>query len=171
MILKQTLGGVALLWVMAGAIGASGGSASADTLFNNFGPGNTYQTTSGVGFGGSNPHFEQAMGFTVNNSYLLTGGDFGISLSGGQNAPFQIRVHADASGLPGAILEQVTVTTPLGSFGLLNPPVSVQFAGTTVLSAGTQYWISMDAGPITQAVWNHNSTGDLGPRAFAVNSG
>ena len=112
------------------------------------------------------------MAFTSTNSYLLTTGDFGVSLSSGQNpSTFEITVHADAGGLPGAVLEQVTMIETLGPFGLLNPPVDVTFAGTTLLNAGQQYWISMSAGTFTSATWNSNSIGDLGPRAFTSNGG
>src|SRR4029079_14907121 len=86
-------------------------------------------------------------------------------------APFAITVHADEGGLPGEVLVQVTATDELLPFGLINPPVAGAFAGTTVLNGGEQYWISMSAGTSTQAVWNANDTGDLGPRAFAQNGG
>ena len=165
MIIKQTLGALALLCAIARP-------ARGDVLFNNFGPSNSYQVTAGYGFGGSSPNFEQAMAFTANNSYLLTGGDFGVSLSFGLNpSTFEITVHTDEGGLPGAVLEEVTVNTNLGPFGLQNPPVVVSFLGTTLLNAGEQYWISMSAGEFPQAVWNRNNTGDLGPRAFAMNGG
>lgn len=170
MILKQTLGAPGALALVC-AMGAVG-SARGDVLYDNFGAGNSYQATSGYGFGGSAPNFGQAMAFTANNSYLLTGGDFGVSLSSGLNpSTFQITVHADESGLPGAVLEQVTVMSQLGPFGLQNPPVVVNFLGTTLLNAGDQYWISMSAGAFTSAVWNGNNTGDVGPRAFRLNGG
>ena len=151
---------------------AISGSAAGDVFYDNFGPNDTYQTSSGYGFGGTNPNFQQAMRFTVSGNYLLTTGDFGISLSIGSNpSVFDIRVHADGGGLPGAVLEQVTMHDNLGPFGLFNPPVSVNFAGTTLLSAGQQYWISMSATGFNDYVWNANNTGDIGLRAFASNGG
>jgi hypothetical protein len=165
MVFKQTLGAVAILCAIET-------SATGAVFYDNFGPGNTYQTSSGYGFGGSDPNFKQAMAFTPNDSCVLTAGDFGISLSFGQNpSTFSITVHADAGGLPGTVLEQKTVVTNLGPFGLQNSPVAVNFAGTTALNAGAQYWISMSATGFNSFTWNGNNTGDIGLRAFQSNNG
>jgi hypothetical protein len=174
MFLMQRLGAVTFSCtiVVGGAAAISGGHARGDVFYDNFGPGNSYQNSSGYGFGGSNPNFQQAMRFTSSGDYLLTGGEFGVSLSFGQNpSTFQITLHEDGGGLPGAVLEQVNVQVNLGPFGLPNPPVVVNFSGEALLSAGAQYWISMSASGFNDYVWNRNNTGDIGLRAFASNGG
>ena len=175
MIIRQTLGSLAFLCT----IGACGGAATAqvtpkpEVFFDNFGPGNSYSTTSGFPFGAFGAgQVAHAMAFTADNPYLLTAGEFGIGLIVPGPSTFEITVHADdGDGLPGAVLEEVTVSEQLGSFSSINELVGVEFAGTTLLDAGEQYWISMSSDAPTLFGWNQNNIGDLGPHAVLVDDG
>lgn len=173
MFLKQRLGALTLLCTIA----ISGRPAHGDVLYDNYGPGNSYSIGSGWAFGGpfSGVHFDTAMAFTASNPYLLTAGEFAVSAAYDLGSPrpstFSIIIRADEDGLPGAVLEDVTLTQQLGPSGVFSPPVMVNFAGTTLLNAGVQYWIHMSANEPHRLVWKANNTGDLGLRAFQVNGG
>ena len=176
MLLKPTLRGAGALTVLC-TIAISGRSAQGDVFYDNFGPGNSYSRGSGYAFGGpfSGAHFDTAMAFTAANPYLLTAGEFALSAAYDLGSPIPssltISIRADAAGLPGAVLEEVTITQQLGASGVFSPPVMVNFAGTTLLSAGAQYWIHMSADEPHRLIWKSNNTGDFGLRAFQIDGG
>ena len=173
MFLKQRLGVLTVLC----SIAISGRHAQGDVFYDNYGPGNSYSLGSGYAFGGpfAGIHFDTAMAFTATNPHLLTAGEFAVSAAYDLGSPspstFSIVIRADAAGLPGAVLEEVTVTQQLGASGVFSLPVMVDFAGTTLLSAGVQYWIHMSADEPHRLVWKANNTGDFGLRAFQVDGG
>ena len=170
MILKQTLGGLRALALLC-AIEACGGAATGDVLFNNFGPGNTYDVDNAWGTPSTPNQFERAMAFTVSDDYFLTMGEFGVAMSGGN--PFlpnivHIGVLADNAGVPGEMLEQVTLLNQMGIFGLFNPPLVANFSGSVLLSEGERYWMSVHTDAPTSVSWNLNSIGDQGLTALRI---
>ncbi|MCS6776388.1 MAG: choice-of-anchor R domain-containing protein [Chloroherpetonaceae bacterium] len=145
-------------------------SASAQVLFDNFGPGNTFQINAGLTQGFFRPPVVQGMGFTPTVSAHLSCIDLAISLSRGPNV-FVLRLLSDNAGMPGALLEEWTVVGQMGTFGTVSPIISVTSVNTPFLSAGSQYWVVPFATSATHAVWNYNITGDFGPLAASNDGG
>jgi hypothetical protein len=165
--MKRFRGAVLAFFVLAA------GQARADVLYNNFGPGDSYQTGNSwiIGrFPGTSITWVQGDPFRV------TGGDFTLDrltlalswVAGPNEADVQLR--ADAGGLPGATLESFHFSN-LGNFGNNNPPVAANSLLHPLLSAGAQYWVTASASDLTDIAWNLNSTGDRGPHAQSQNGG
>lgn len=160
-------------WCLVAVVGASS-VARAEILFSNFGPGNTYLGNAGwtlINGGPLQAHVEDAARFGVaSGAFSLTGLDLAVSHLFGPNV-LHVYIHADASGLPGPLLEQVTVVDQMPTMptkpNVNPPPVHVALSGSTVLQAGGLYWIHLSTETSTDswAAWNENITGDLGLRA------
>ncbi len=148
--------------------------ARADVLFDNFAPGNTYLGNAGwtlINGGPLQAHVEDAAVFSViGGSFYLTSLDLAVGHLFGPNV-LHVYIHADAGGLPGAVLEQTTVIDQMPTMStsptLCPPPVHVPLAGTTLLTPGVSYWIHLSTDTTTDswAAWNENTTGDIGLRA------
>lgn len=149
--------------------------ASADVLYSNFGPGDTYALDRGatLAYGGplGGEQHEAAVAFTV------TGGDFyfdsaevAVLHSWG---PDLVHVHLmdDEAGAPGAVLESTTASGVTDPF-VWAPPMVATFSGSLVLREGVQYWLAL-ATEETDALlaWAENVEDDLGLRASRVNKG
>jgi PEP-CTERM motif len=110
--------------------------AGADIVYTTFGPGNSYDTTGGVVISGTNNgagYFAQANAFAPASTARLDSVSVPIF---GQGA-ISILIAADASGNPGATVENLGSITP--GFSL-----SIQTINSTahpVLTAGTNYWL------------------------------
>ena len=117
----------------------AGVQARAAVIHDTFDTGDTYDTTDSFAVGILPFSFDQnewAVQFTTDGqAYLLDAVDLPLRSSAGLDQ-VTVRVAADASGKPGAALETVTVTAP-ASAGV----VTAAFSGTTVLQAGTSYWV------------------------------
>jgi hypothetical protein len=147
-------------------------ASKADTIFSNFGPGDSFQTNEGYTVSGSQLvsglNLDQAMGFTPGSSFNLTQIDIAMSFVAGHNA-VNLSLNADAGGLPGALLESWFLTN-LPSYGSSFPPEQVTAGPGVLLSAHQQYWLVAEyVGADTYAKWNVTSAGDTGPRAENVN--
>jgi|GEM_PF-1158099 len=152
--------------------------ARAATIFDDFGPGNGYNSGSGYNVkglgwvGGSSVSY---IAFTPSVSVSLTRLDVALSYAGsvGTNSAV-ITLMSDWFGLP--------FGTQLGAWTVNNLPnlpscCTVQTVvpiSPTILLAGTQYWIGAGPGAAdTVAAWNMNSTGATGKvvTVFANNPG
>jgi hypothetical protein len=153
--------------IVAGLVSSAVPSAHAAVIFDNFGPGDTYNT--GVGWtissSGSSPgHWDQGDAFTpLGSDYRLDTIELAMWLATGTNE-LDVWLMSDSSGKPGAVIESFYFN------GVMQPaPGSVLLANSVlnpVLLAGTQYWlVASTPGPDTWAAWNKNSTGDTGPHA------
>lgn len=159
---------------------ACGGACQADVLFSNFGPNDSYLGNTGWSLANGGPfgaHLEDAVSFIVGGpNHYFTQAEFGIGLLFGPNI-LHISLHADGGGVPGAVLETVTVVDGMGPLGTdpnsYNPPVVATFSGTTELHASELYWLSVSTDTSTDswAAWNYNIVGDLGLRAWRQNGG
>ncbi|MCU1335624.1 MAG: hypothetical protein JWO19_1205 [Bryobacterales bacterium] len=142
-------------------------AARAATVFDDFGPGNAYNTGFGYNVtglstaGGSNVSY---MAFTPSVSVSLTRLDVALSYSGaaGTNSAV-ITLISDWFGLPfGTQLGTWTVNN-LPNFGTCCTVQTVIPSSPIVLLAGRQYWIGAGLGAAnTLAAWNANSTGATG---------
>jgi hypothetical protein len=165
---RFTLGLAALVLLVGGV-----GRAKAETIFNNFGPGDTYDkdTSYIIGrFPGDTNTYVQGDAFRVTGAnYTLNSLTLALCIVSGPNA-VDVQFRADAGGLPGTVLEAFHFSN-LGPFGKLNPPVVGTSALHPLLLEGEQYWVTASASGLTDVGWNLNSTGDQGPHAFSRNGG
>lgn len=131
-------------------------SAQADqVIFNNFGSGYSYGTSTGWTIDSS---FSSGMAFTPSGTYLLTQIDAAIWLFSGS---FDLGLYSDSGGLPGSLLESWAVTTSGTPFTCCT--VSTLTPGTSItLNAGTQYWLVAAAGSDSDAAWAWNNIGQTG---------
>jgi hypothetical protein len=144
--------------------------ASADIVFSNFGPDNSYDPSVGLTIESSPFEFaESAMGFTPSGDFTLTQIDVGITYVFGTNS-VMLSLNSDSSGLPDGVIESWTLTG-LPPFGPTSNIVQTVMPVSPVsLLSGTQYWLV--ASPIasdTGSAWNINSIGSTGP--FTQNFG
>lgn len=147
--------------------------------YNNFGPGDSYDATTGYGVTGSDyaPFVTrlQAARFTSAASGMLAVIRMSVHEVFHMPAGFNqvdVRLHnADASGNIGSIIAAFT-RGGLTDFGLSDPPFTItSFDPAVTLTAGNQYWIVVAPGDrSTDAVWNWGAgAGDR--RAFSTDGG
>lgn len=139
-------------------------TASAQIIYNNFGPGDTFSFTQGhMATSGttSQPATMIAVPFTVNAPNLAL--DEIVFTASWSGAPLgYMGIHADSgSGAPGAALE----TLPIILF-MTNPnsPVTVymQSQSNPALTQGATYWAVMSVPANTSFKWYDNITGATG---------
>jgi len=141
-------------------------SAHAATIFDNFGPGDSYDVSDSDVTGPA----DLAYSFVVSGS----GGDFDLdqvvlaldSVSAPENA--NLSLADDASGSPG------TVLTSFPTIGVLNPAPGDIFTvspdSPTTLLAGQTYWLILSPPFGVEIGWgNNNTTGVIVPAAFRLN--
>ena len=156
--------------------------ARADVIvFNNFGPGDSYDTGTASTLGAISTHPDVAARFSVGaTSVYLASVDVAITLV--QHSPstpspnlndMDVAVITDAGGLPGSVLEMFDFVDAMGPFGVLNPPLHAVSVLRPLLNAGEQYWIAaiVPNPSSTLAGWNYNSIGDTGTSAARENQG
>jgi hypothetical protein len=161
--------GLAALVLLVGGVGR----AKAGIIFNNFGPGDTYQVNISwvIGrFPGTTATNVQGDAFQVTGgNYTLNSLALALNLVSGPNA-VDVQFRADASGLPGTVLETFHFSN-LDPSGQLNPPVVCTSALHPLLLNGEQYWVTASASDLTDVGWNFNSIGDHGLHAISQNGG
>ena len=153
--------------------------ALAYDAYNNFGPSDSYDSTTGYIVGGGDyapfTPFIQAARFTSEASGMLAVIRMALHESYHPEADFNqvdVRLHnVDASGNIGSIIAAFT-RGGLTDSGLSDPPVTItSFDPAVTLTAGNQYWIVVAPGDhSTDAVWNWDA-GAGGLRAVSTNSG
>jgi len=146
----------------------------AETIFNNFGPGDTYSVGGRLLQGetyGTIGNVDQAISFTVgSDSYLLTQVVLGVGVSGPPNTgtgPLDVIIASDAAGLPGGTLQTSALNVNVTGQQVL----FAAFPGTLQLNANTTYWVIADAKGNFDGGWGFNSTGDIGPTAGRSDNG
>jgi hypothetical protein len=147
--------------------------ASADTVFSNFGPGDSYDVSSGWVVGGatSEQGFSQwAFAFTPSGNFTLAQIEVAISNSA---SPISVMLSLDhaSAGLPGGTIESWTLTD-LPVFGV--PPLVVQTVtpvSRVSLISGNEYWLVASADGDTIDAWNLALPGPNTPAALNTGSG
>jgi PEP-CTERM motif len=139
--------------------------ASATIVFDNFAPGNSYNTA-----GGYPESADIINGFQFAPSASGFFSSLTIALSGdGSAIPGEVNVYQNNAGQPGAILETLNliVSTPLGTN---NAPVVVAANGSTFLDSSLLYWLVPFSPTGAPFFWNqgHGSAG-LGAFGPGVN--
>lgn len=140
--------------------------ASADVVFSDLGPGNTYNCCVGwtVAAGVGAPSVADAMGFTPSADYNFTQIDLGIGVIPGFSSAVFVYLVNDSGGLPGNTFFDSWALGPMPTFGTTdNALVTLTANAPFQLLAGQTYWIWIQpAVPSTRAAWNWNSTGITG---------
>lgn len=142
-------------------------TASADTVFSNFGPFDAFGN-GGLIIQGPDVNtigdVNQAAAFTVGSiGYLLTGIDLGIATAGptAGTGPIDVLLTTDAAGEPGATLRSF-------SLNVNNPGKQILSAsddGSFTLNPNTTYWVVADGEGTFDGGWSYNSIGEKGPWA------
>lgn len=147
--------------------------------YNNFGPGDSYDATTGYAVTGGDyapfTSFIQAARFTSEATGMLA--VIRMALHENYHMPpgfnqVDVRLHnADIAGNIGPIIAAFT-RGGLTDTGLMDAPVTItSFDPAVTLTAGNQYWIVVAPGDhSTDAFWNWDA-GAGGRRAFSTNSG
>ena len=142
-------------------------AAEATVIFSNFGPGDTYDFTTGYTLGGQPGYFVPGEAFTNGPSgATLDSIEVAAGIVAGQNS-LNLQLMSDAGGAPGSVIETLTVSDPLGPFGTFGPPLLASSVLHPLLSPLTQYWVIgvvPDDGT-TWSAWYYNSIGEAGPHA------
>jgi hypothetical protein len=159
---------VAVAVLVAGAMAAP---AEADTIYSNFGPGMTFNTNQGWVLGpAGNGNQVIAMQFTTAGAIRFTDAQVAVGFFFG-SVPIQAFLETNSGGLPGSIIDTLTLSGTIGGF----PPGNVVGFNTTtnpLLNPATNYWLVLfePGNPFTRGEWNFNSTGDLSTATnFAFN--
>lgn len=141
--------------------------ARADTIvFSNFGPGMTFNQTQGLSVTASNLFGDiPAHAFTPSQTVTFSSAQLAMLLVAEPNH-FQVLLMTSSGGLPGNIIETITVTMPT-SAGI----VTATSALHPVLTSGTQYWLAVFAPePNTFGIWNLALNDFLTPQALGFTS-
>lgn len=147
-----------LLILLALAFGQ--GALRADTIFTNFGTGDTYDAGAGVIVTSDGMAWSSAaVAFTPVANYNLTSIEFVLSaVIPNDTNDVTLGIFADNNGEPGgAPLESFSVK-PSGTLGQNLLVTTVTSILQPLLLADTQYWIGMNAAPGDLVAWNQNVT-------------
>jgi hypothetical protein len=149
--------------------------STADVIFNNFGPGDTYQTDWGWTLSLGSPigaDFDQGDPFKPSGiDFYLDNIELAVGLVLGPNE-LDVWLMSDNSNKPGTIIESFHFSGAMGTFGEFNPPLSMNSVFHPLLEENTQYWlIASTTGPDEWAAWNWNSIGETGTHALRQDLG
>jgi len=143
------------IWSMAvmAAIALYAVPLRAEIIHSNLGPGDSFDPASGwvVATLASIDHVDQAiaMPFTViGTNYTFTSAELAMWLVGG-TSPLEISLTADASGVPGDVIETISVNLPVGDPALVTATSTLNPS----LTAGSIYWIAAVASGDLSSVW------------------
>jgi hypothetical protein len=157
-------------------------ATASTTLFDTFGPGDSYDTVSGWGVGVLSAFpppvqtAEQANQFSFggSTSYYLDTIELAAALYEGTNE-IDVRLTSDVAGEPGATIETFNFKDVMGPYGLhdLNDPMLIgNSALHPVLSPGVNYWLVVSApNTDTVATWRFSSPPIQGLDAHRVSVG
>ena len=166
-----------LLAIVFAATGAChvASPTSADVVFNNFGPGDTYGSTDAYGLSGPQSFFgeiDAAMSFTP------TGGDFLFDRADiaflGLNQPNGVDILlAQDSGLntPGDILETISLQDILTDPPMFTTVLTANSKRHSLLTAGHQYWLIANGVGDNFSGWVSSDTDSIGLGAYRENLG
>jgi hypothetical protein len=140
-------------------------------VFNSFGPGNTFTTSTGWGIAGSatTPAYRgQAQFFTPAISGTLSLAELAIGRNSGSAAGLcNFFIAADNRGIPGSVLESFLNRPITATFGGNYAPTALESVTHPVLQAGQTYWLCAEPASTTSlCAWNYNNQGLANGFAF-----
>ena len=131
------------------------------TVFDSFGPGDTYNPGFSYGIGNGANNHEVAAQFTAGASGNLATVDLGLTYFTGTNPAFRavnVYLYGDASGLPNNANQTLLgSTTPVAEFNGItnNSVVNLSVAGSVPVTSGSLYWLVLKPTSIaTTDAWN-----------------
>ena len=143
------------IWSLAviAALAFDAAPLSAGVIYSNLGPGDSFSPNSGwvVATLASQDHVDQAiaMPFTVvGTNYTFTSAELAMYVAHG-TSPLNISLTADAGGLPGDVIETMSVS-------ILNSEPTLITATSSLLptlTAGSTYWITAVASGNLSSAW------------------
>jgi hypothetical protein len=146
-------------------------SRADSVLFTNFAAGSSFNTGIGNVVGFDN-NYAQGDTFTPTASADLSSLDIALSCFSACPDNFRVSLDANKSGTPGAALESFSVSgASLRVFGNNNPPLVLNSVLIPLLTAGTEYWVTVSSDPNDSIAWNLNSTGDTSSEAISTDGG
>ena len=164
------------IWSMAvmAAVALYAAPLPAGVIYSNLGPGDSFDPNSGwvVATLGSIDHVNQAiaMPFTViGANYTFTSAELAMSLAGGTSV-LEISLTEDASGVPGDVIETMSVNLPVGAPALVTATSTLNHS----LMAGSTYWIAAVARGDLSSVWKFAGSPGMpifGTVGYSYNSG
>ena len=127
-------------------------AATSIVVYDNFGPGNSYNPSSGAVVGANQGpggfSFEIGTTFTPTTSSFLdeisvpiTNGDFNNGAS-----VLNVAIRANTSDKPGAVLESIQFAGPFNSFFSGGSVITLESVLHPSLIAGTTYWLDLSNG-------------------------
>jgi hypothetical protein len=152
-------------------------ASRADVIYNNLGPGLSYNTSGESELGPSNVfnlEIDNAAQFTVDpgSDYTLTEIDIAVVLWSGTNS-FTVKLMGDSGGLPGTTLGSWTLqNVPDLYASTIQPSQEITGISGITLAANTNYWLALfPGGGSTDAAWDGNPTSASGAQAYSTNGG
>jgi hypothetical protein len=165
---------------LAGWIAAMAGmapAAAAQIIFDNFGPGDTYDAGAGRAIFGDYP---AAPALTESgNQFRPDAGGFVQSvalpvfrLPDGSDGLAMLHLYADAAGRPGTLLESASFAGIPAQSPAPGPLTEIRWSGATLLEADTSYWLTMSTDARDTALsWQYTATAAAAlPTAAATRS-
>ena len=117
-------------------------SVLADTVYSNFGPGQTYSQTTAYTVGSANGSSNQApaMGFVPSETVTLSDAILAMDQIGNDaiDNPIKVYIESDLGGVPGTVLDTLT---QLGNVTPAPSLVTFTCSSCSVLTAGTEYFL------------------------------
>ncbi len=138
--------------------------AAADTVYNNFNTGDTYDCCSGwdaSGPGGPDGQVTNAQEFTAGASAVVNQIDLAVSLLQGDGSGTAALYTVGGNGVPGSLLGAWSFTTQQ-NFGQCCAVQTIDINSGPLLTQGTQYFMVLSASGENVDVWNTNTTGAQG---------
>jgi hypothetical protein len=150
--------------------------AHASIIFTNLGAGQSYDVTQGNPVGNDFAGDNAAQGETFTPTVTATLTSIEVALSCIVACPaietFLISVTRDSSDAPGAAIESYGFTDgALPGLGNNHPLIMATSVLHPVLTAGTQYWITVSSSVNFAISWNDNNTGDTSDQAISSDGG
>lgn len=136
------------------------------SAFNDFGPGDSYVTSSGWTASGSTSlvgYSTPSCSFIADTTGYVTSLDLAVGyVTGDQTGGTFTLSNNGPLTSPGSTLETFDLT-PSGNLGSDNAPTHVLANDSVLLTAGQRYWITLNAPSNSWYAWNNNNTGATGP--------
>lgn len=166
-----------IAWVIALAGMGTSSIFASTVVFNDFGPGSSYESGTGWTVAGSSSsagmYYASAMPFTPSGDFNLAQIDIALSYISGDES-FVVDLDSDNGGTPGSVLASWTLTSGLPSFGSCCSVNTLTPTSTVSLSDGVQYWLvasPSDPGGTAWGAWNFNNTGATGNVLYQTSPG
>jgi hypothetical protein len=171
--LKKCFSKALLVCLVASALPAI---APASVLFSNFGAGMSYNTSQGNPIGNDFAGDNAAQAETFTPTVNATFNSLSLALSCVANCSakqmFTISLTKNTNDAPGAVVEGFVISSStLGLQGTNNVPFTATSLLDPLLTAGTQYWVTVSSTTAYAISWGDNTTGDTSDQAVSSDGG